>query len=146
MIPDVNLLVAAFREDHPRHRSARDWLARTRSSCAPGSATLVLLAVVVAGFLRVTTNPRVFVNPDVIEDAVAFVDALLGSPGVELQSGAAEWPLLRDKLLLLRLHGNLVTDAWIAATTQALAEHLVTFDRDFTRLLPARDITLLVQP
>ena len=106
----------------------------------------MLLAVVVAGFLRVTTNPRVFVNPDVIEDAVAFVDALLGSPGVELQSGAAEWPLLRDKLLLLRLHGNLVTDAWIAATTQALAEHLVTFDRDFTRLLPARDITLLVQP
>jgi toxin-antitoxin system PIN domain toxin len=143
VIPDVNVLVAAFRSDHSHHARARDWLAAARSACAEGSATLVLLVVVVAGFLRVTTNARVFVSPDSIEDAVAFVDALLESPGVELQAGMAEWPLLRDKLLLLGLPGNLVTDAWIAAATQALSEHLVTFDRDFTRLLPAPDITLL---
>lgn len=143
MTPDVNVLVAAFRTDHPHHAPARDWLAATRSTCAEGRMTIVLLTVVVAGFLRVTTDARVFVSPDSIDDAVAFVDALLGSPGVELESATAEWPLLRDKLLLLHLQGNLVTDAWIAAATQALSEHLVTFDRDFTRLLPARDMTLL---
>lgn len=143
MIPDVNVLVAAFRADHSHHACASDWLAATRSTCAEGKATLVLLVVVVAGFLRVTTNARVFVSPDSVEDAVAFVDALLESPGVELQPGTAEWSLLRDKLLLLGLPGNLVTDAWIAAATQALAEHLVTFDRDFIRLLPAPDVTLL---
>jgi hypothetical protein len=54
-----------------------------------------------------------------------------------------EWPIMRAKLLTLQLYGNLVTDAWIAATAQALSEHLVTFDRDFSRLLPARDLTLL---
>ena len=143
MIPDVNVLVAAFRADHLHHACARNWLAATRSACAEGTATLVLLLVVVAGFLRVTTNARVFVSPDSIEDAVAFVDVLLESAGVELQPGMAEWPLLRDKLLLLGLPGNLVTDAWIAAATQALSEHLVTFDRDFIRLLPAPDVTLL---
>lgn len=44
---------------------------------------------------------------------------------------------------MLRLSGNLVTDAAIASMVEALSEHLVTFDRDFSRLLPARDLTLL---
>jgi predicted nucleic acid-binding protein len=89
------------------------------------------------------TNNRVFVEPDSIEDAVAFIDSLLASSGVELHAGGAEWPLLRDKLLRLNLKGNLVTDAWIAAATEALSEHLVTFDRDFKHLLLRRDMTLL---
>ena len=54
-----------------------------------------------------------------------------------------EWPLLRGKLLTGRLQGNGVTDAWIAAATEAFSEHLVTFDRDFRRLLSARDVTVL---
>jgi len=99
--------------------------------------------MVIAGFLCLVTNGRVFVNPDSIEDAVALIDALLGSPGVELQAGGTEWPLLRDKLLRLGLQGNFITDAWIAAATEAISEHLVTFDRDFNRLLPPRDLTLL---
>lgn len=143
MTPDVNVLVAAFRGDHPHHGPARNWLTSARKSCAEGSATLTLLPMVVAGFLRLVTNGRVFVNPDSIEGAVEFIDALLGSPGVELGASGAEWPLLRDKLLTLGLQGNFVTDAWIAAATEVLSEHLVTFDRDFKRLLPPRDLTLL---
>ena len=143
MTPDVNVLVAVFRGDHPHHRTAHTWLTRARNACAEGSATLTLLPMVVAGFLRLVTNGRVFVSPDSIEDAIAFVDALLASPGVELSAGGAEWPLLRDKLLRLGLRGNFVTDAWIAAATEMLSEHLVTFDRDFKRLLPPRDLTLL---
>ena len=74
---------------------------------------------------------------------VAFVDALTGTPGVELRPAGTEWPLLREKLLTLRLTGNDVTDAWSAAAAEAHSEHLVTFDRDFRRLLPARDLTVL---
>jgi uncharacterized protein len=141
--PDVNVLLAAFRSDHPNHRLARNWLENARNSCAKGTATLTLLSMVVAGFLRLVTSRRVFVNPDSIEAAVAFIDALLGSPGVEPRASDAEWPLLRNKLLALGLQGNLVTDAWIAAATEVLSEHLVTFDRDFKRLLPQRDLTFL---
>lgn len=104
---------------------------------------MTLLPVVVAGFLRLVTNPRVFVEPDAIEDAIAFVDVVLETPGAELRVGADEWPLLRDKLLTLGLSGNLVTDAWIASAAKAASEHLVSFDRDFARLLPAADLTLL---
>jgi toxin-antitoxin system PIN domain toxin len=141
--PDVNVLVAAFRRDHAHHTVALNWLQHARTSCAEGSATLTLLPMVVVGFLRLVTNSRVFIDPDAIEDAVTFVDALLSSPGIELQASGTEWPLLREKLLTTNLHGNDVTDAWIAAATEALSEHLVTFDSDFKGLLPARDVTVL---
>ncbi len=101
--------------------------------------------MVVAGFLRLVTNPRVFAEPDTVEDAIAFVDVVLLSPGVELKGSGDEWPLLRTMLLTHGLRGNLATDAWIASTVQALSEHLVTFDRDFTRLLPEQDLTLLIK-
>ena len=143
MTPDINVLVAAFRSDHPHSAPARNWLAKARHSCAEGSATLTLLPMVVAGFLRSVTNRRIFVNPDSIDGATAFIDALLESPGAELRASSGEWALLRDKLLTPELQGNFVTDAWIAAATEVLSEHLVTFDRDFKRLLPPRDLTLL---
>lgn len=143
MTPDVNVLVAALRRDHPHPRVAHGWLDGARTSCAEGRATLVLLPMVVTGFLRLVTNARVFVEPDAVEDAVTFIDALTRSSGVELQSSDSEWPLVRKKLLPLRLHGSLITDAWIAAATEALSEHLVTLDRDFERLLLARDLTLI---
>jgi hypothetical protein len=45
--------------------------------------------------------------------------------------------------LKLGLHANLVTDAWIASAVEPHAEHLVSFDRDFIRLLPVRDLHLV---
>ena len=111
MTPDVNVLVAAFRADHSHHDTARVWLAETRRRCTQGAQTLVLIPVVLTGFLRLVTNPRVFVQPDSIEDAVAFIDAILATPGAELRAGDDEWPLLRNLLLSKRLQANLVTDA-----------------------------------
>lgn len=143
MTPDLNISVAAFRRDHPHHLAAYAWLTQARLDGARGSESLTLLPMVATGFLRLGTNPRVFPDPDSAEDAIAFVDALLDSPGVDLRNFGTEWPLLRNKLLTLGLHGNIVTDAWIASAVETLGEHLVTFDRDFKRLLPARDLTLL---
>ena len=143
MTPDVNVLVAAFRGDHSHHRVARNWLTQAREACSEGRHSLVLLPMVVTAFLRLVTNNRVFTSPDTMADAIAFLDAVADSPGVELGICGAEWPALRTTLLRLGLKGNLVTDAWIAAAVQARSEHLVTFDRDFVRLLSARDVTVL---
>lgn len=143
MIPDVNVLIAAFRKDHSHHPSARTWLQEACRNCATGQATLVLLPVVLAGFIRLVTNSRVFVNPDSVEDAVSFIDAILQVEGAEVGDGVNEWSTLRGLLLAHAVGGNFVTDAWIAAAVQSRGEHLVTFDRDFEDLLPARDLTLL---
>jgi len=141
--PDVNVLVAAYRSDHSHHRVARAWLIQAREACAEGRHSLLLLPMVVTSFLRLVTNNRVFTNPETIADAVAFLDVIADAPGVELGLCGGEWPALRGTLLRLGLKGNLVADAWVASAVQALSEHLVTFDRDFTRLLPARDLTVL---
>jgi predicted nucleic acid-binding protein len=69
--PDVSVLIAAFRRDHPHHDVAHAWLEKARSPCAEGSATLTLMSMVLVSFLRLVTDSRVFVNPDSIEDAVA---------------------------------------------------------------------------
>jgi uncharacterized protein len=141
--PDVNVLVAAFRADHLHHRIARAWLMSARGECAQGRSSFVLLPMVCVSFLRLTTNRRVFVDPDPIGDAIAFLDVIARTPGVELGDCGPEWPILCTLLLQLDLRGNLVTDAWIAASVVRSREHLVTFDRDFARLLPARDLTVL---
>lgn len=143
MIPDVNVLTAAFRKDHSHHPVARAWLEEACRNCATGQATLVLLPVALAGFIRLVTNSRVFVNPDLVEDAVSFIDAILQVEGAEVGDGVNEWSTLRSLLLTHAVGGNLVTDAWIAAAVQSRGEHLVTFDRDFEDLLPTRDLTLL---
>lgn len=104
---------------------------------------MTLLPMVMTAFLRLVTNPRVFAQPDTVADAIDFLDIILETPGAELGFCGQEWPQLRDRVLTLGLTGNLVTDAWIAVAAQSLSEHLVTFDRDFLRLLPAADLTLL---
>jgi len=56
---DVNVLVQAAMEASPDHVQARDWLLRQRQ--APDG--LGLFSVVLSGFLRVSTDRRVFTEP-----------------------------------------------------------------------------------
>jgi toxin-antitoxin system PIN domain toxin len=145
MTPDVNVLVAAFRPDHPHHLSARAWLDDAVVQAANGRAGLVLLGTVVTGFLRITTNPKIFLETDPLQDVSEFIDSLLSCPGVQFQPQGATWPTMRQVCLAQQATGNLITDAWIAATVMQSGETLCTFDRDFLRLLPA-DQLLLLQP
>jgi predicted nucleic acid-binding protein len=50
---------------------------------------------------------------------------------------------LRELCLKQQLTGNLVSDAWIAATVMQSGETLCTFDRNFARLLPSEQLILL---
>jgi len=143
MTPDVNVLVAAFRPDHPHHRSARAWLDDAVVQAANGRASLLLLGTVVTGFLRITTNPKIFRETDPLQDVSDFIDSLLSCPGVQFQPHGATWPNLRQVCLTQQTTGNLITDAWIAATVMQSGETLCTFDRDFSRLLPSAQLLLL---
>ena len=142
MTPDVNVLVAASRSDHPNHKTAFAWLNESIAACADG-ASLKLMPMVVASFLRLVTNSRIFVCPTPVEDALEFLDALIAVPGVEIPHLGAEWPVLRQLCLERKLTANDIPDAWLAATVIQLAEHLVTFDTDFKKLLRRPQVTVL---
>jgi toxin-antitoxin system PIN domain toxin len=142
MTPDVNVLVAAFRADHVHHQTARSWLESVLAASRDGT-NLLLLPMVAASFLRLVTHARVFVEPTPVAEAVAFVDTLLAVPGCEWLELGAEWPLLAGLCKARGLCANEVPDAWIAAAVRRHGCHLVTFDRDFARLLQAHEFTLL---
>jgi toxin-antitoxin system PIN domain toxin len=142
MTPDVNVLVAASRSDHPHHAVARTWLEAALAAAETG-ATLTVMPMVLASVLRVLTSPKIFLQPTPIADAVGFVDALLAMPGVQLASLGPEWPRLRQLCLDKALGGNDLPDAWLAAAVEQLGEHLVSFDRDFKKLLGRGRVTLL---
>lgn len=143
MTPDVNVLVAAFRPDHPHHLPARAWLNEAMLQAANGRNSLMLMGTVVTGFLRITTHPKIFQQTDTLQDATDFVDSLLSCPGVQFQANGATWPNLRQVCLAQQATGNLITDAWIAATVMQSGETLCTFDRDFSQLLPSAQLLLL---
>ena len=59
MTPDVNVVVAASRTDHPHHAVARDWLEEAIGASGAGAA-LTLMPMVLTSFLRLVTSPRIF--------------------------------------------------------------------------------------
>lgn len=71
LLPDVNVLVYAYREDAPGHGRYREWLEQViESEAAYGVSDFVL-----SGFLRVVTHPRVFTPPSPIDHALNFAEA-----------------------------------------------------------------------
>ena len=56
IVPDVNVLIYAFREDQPDHGRYREWLTGAFAADEP----VALPGHVLSGFMRVVTNPRVF--------------------------------------------------------------------------------------
>ena len=96
-----------------------------------------------AGFLKLVTSPKVFQRATPINDAMAFADAVLSAPSVQLAMLGPEWPRFRQLCLDKQLSGNDLPDAWLAAATTPLGEHLVSFDRDFRKLMGRGEFTWL---
>lgn len=142
MTPDVNVLLAASRADHPHHAVALAWLKQALGTAARG-APLRLQPMVVASFLRLATHSRIFVNATPIKAALKFIDTLLAQPGVDMPTLGVEWNVMRDLCITHDLAANELPDAWLAAAVIQQGEHLVSFDADFKRLLPRSQFTRL---
>ena len=129
-LADVNVLVAAFRDDAPGHKACRDLVEAMVEGPLPyGVSDLVL-----SGFVRVCTHPRVFDPPAPVEQALAFAEAYRGSPGaVPISPGPRHWRICVDLCRSARARGNLVPDAYLAALALESGCEWITADRDFGR-------------
>ena len=130
MVADVNIMVAAFRLDHPHHTVVRPWFDRQLVS----AESLVVPDLVWTGFVRVVSSKRIFTVPATMDDALEFVDS------VRHQRNYVAMPHLPEVLDVFgdvcrtqQVSGNLVTDAYIAAVALSLGAPVVTLDRDFRR-------------
>jgi toxin-antitoxin system PIN domain toxin len=126
----VNVLVYAFHEGAPNHDRFREWLASAAASDEPfGISELVL-----SGFVRVATHPRVFSPPAPVERALDFVSALKAQPNaVVVWPGLRHWEIFERLCLASDAKGNLVADAYLAALAIESGSEWITTDRDFSR-------------
>jgi len=130
LLPDVNILVYAHRRDTDFHREFRSWLDRSRQ----GSEPLGLADQVLAGFVRVVTHPRVFLDPTPPREALRFVDSLAESPAATpVRPGNRAWAIFRDLVEKTAPKGNAIPDAYLAATALETGALLCTADRGFAR-------------
>lgn len=130
VLPDVNVLVYAHREDMPNHPDYRAWL----ESIVNSDQAFALSDLVLSGFVRVVTHPRVFNPPSDLETALAFVAQLRRRPNcVLVQPGPRHWNIFRRLSLQANVKGNLVPDAYLAALAIESGCEWVTTDRDFSR-------------
>ncbi len=130
ILPDVNVLVYAFREAAPGHNAYRAWLERSIG----GDEAFALSDVVLSAVVRLTTHPRIFAPPSTLPAALAFCDALRGQPNaVPVVPGPRHWDIFRRLCLDGNAKGNLAPDAYLAALAIEHGCELITTDRDFAR-------------
>jgi hypothetical protein len=130
ILPDVNILVYAHREDAPNHQLYYEWLKNSlESDQAFGMADLVL-----SGFLRVVTHPRVFNPPSTLDQATAFIDEIRNQPNcVPIQPGPRHWAIFVQLCKAANVKGNLVPDAYLAAMAIESGCEWITTDKDYSR-------------
>jgi toxin-antitoxin system PIN domain toxin len=130
LLPDVNVLVYAHRQDGPEYSLYRPWLEELVSAdTAFGMADIVL-----TGFLRIVTNPRVFARPTPVNLAVSFAEELRAQPNcVMVAPGPRHWSIFSRLCLEAGARGNLVADAYLAALAIESGSEWITSDRGFSR-------------
>jgi toxin-antitoxin system PIN domain toxin len=127
---DVNVLVYALRDDAERHDEYRDWLDTVRRGPEP----LGLADVVVSGFVRVVTHPKVFRTPTRLSIAFDFVESLRTSPAVvPIAPGARHWSVFTDLCRATEARGNDAPDAFLAAIAIENGATWCSADRGFSR-------------
>lgn len=130
VLPDVNVLVYAHREDTALHAACRAWLEQVIN----GDEAFGLSDLVLGGFVRVATHPKVFAKPSPLADALEFTEQLRSRPNcVPVAAGSRHWEIFRTLCAQAGAKGNLVPDAFLAAMAIEAGCEWVTTDRDFSR-------------
>jgi len=141
-LPDINVLVYAFRRGTAQHAVSRSWLERTVEEAGPFAMSKLVLASVI----RILTNPRASGSPTSLVDAFAFCDSLIAQSNCEIiEPGERHWQIFRELCVATRTHGGDTTDAWYAALAIEWGCEWVTFDRDFLKF-PGLKCTILSAP
>jgi toxin-antitoxin system PIN domain toxin len=129
-MPDVNVLVYAHREETPDHAAYRSWLEElVNSDQAFGMSDLIL-----SGFLRIVTHPRILNPPSPLKAAWAFASGIRNRPNcVSISPGPRHWEIFARLCRENGVRGNLIPDAYLAALAIEYGCEWITTDSDYAR-------------
>jgi toxin-antitoxin system PIN domain toxin len=130
LMPDVNVLIYAHREESPDHEAYAKWL----SDHVEGDEPLACSELVLSAFLRIVTHRRVFEDPTPLEVALEFTGELVRSPGVRrVRPGAQHFEIFTELTRATNARGKLIADAYHAALAIEYGCEFITTDGDFAR-------------
>jgi len=130
VLPDVNVLVYAHRDDADGHADYREWLERVIN----GDEAYGISELVLSGFIRIVTHPRVFRSPTAVAEALAFAEQVRAQPNcVRVEPGVRHWQIFDRLCRESGARGNLVPDAYLAAMAIESGCEWITTDRDYSR-------------
>lgn len=130
ILPDVNVLVYAFREGAPNHDEYKAWL----EGVLLGDQSYAMADIVLCGFLRILTHPSIFDPPVPLESALKFLEHIRSQPHcVPVIPGASHWDIFIKLCRKTEARGNHLSDAYLAALVIESGSELITADRDFSR-------------
>lgn len=130
ILTDINILVYAHRSDAPGHSAYREWLEDLiNGDQAYGYSDLIL-----SGFLRVVTHPRVFNPPSSLSSALAFTEVIRDQPNaIPIAPGPRHWEIFKGLCEAVNAKGNLIPDAYLAALAIESGSEWITTDGDYGR-------------
>ena len=127
---DVNVLVYAHREDSRDHVGFRDYFEEMLN----GRAAYGYSELVLSGFVRVVTHPKVFEQPTTLDVALDVVNLIRGQPqAIPVRPGSRHWAIFEDLVRTTSAQGNWVPDAYHAALAIESGCNWITTDRGFRR-------------
>ena len=141
IIPDVNMLLYAEIDCNPNHAAARRWW----EALMNGDRQVGLASPCIFGFIRISTNRRVFRDPLPIDDAIERVQRWLERSHVSvLVPGRRHLDLAFGMLRRLGTGADLTTDVQIAAQALEVNGEVHSNDGDFARFENVRWVNPLV--
>lgn len=130
LLPDVNVLVYAFRPDAADHEHYRAWL----DGMVNGESRYACSDLVLSGFVRIVTHPRIFRAPSPMSEALTFAATVRDQPTCHpIFPGAQHWSIFTRLCQQAGVKGNLVPDAFFAALAIESGCEWVSADGDFAR-------------
>jgi hypothetical protein len=130
ILPDVTVLLYAFRRDSDRHEEYHAWL----EGVVNGDAAYGVSPKVLAALVRISTHRHIYRHPSTTAEALAFCDALMHPEHCRLVvPGPTHWQIFSELCRRARATGNLVQDAWFAALAIESGCEWMTTDRDYAR-------------
>lgn len=131
ILPDVNVLVFAYRRESRGHASYARWL----SDVVSGADEVAQTESTLVAFLRIVTNRRIFADPAPTRDALTFVDGVRSAARARrLEATPSVWTAFTGFAAGDDgVRGNVVPDAWLAALAVAHGCRVATADRGFSR-------------
>jgi toxin-antitoxin system PIN domain toxin len=135
ILPDVNVLIYAFRADANRHEDYKRWL----EAVVNGSAAYAIAPQVLASFVRICTHRRIFARPSALTDVLEFCRVLLEQPNANVVTpGERHWSIFVSLCERSGATGNLIQDAWLAALAIESGCEWITTDSDYGRFADLR--------